>query len=347
MGESTGRSMNEALGEAEKASLRARGLTQRLLTFAKGGAPIKKPLAVVPLVQECAARSLHSTGVTPDFYLAENLWPAVVDESQIEQVLHNLFSFVRSSLSTNPRLDIHVLNQEVESDSTLVLNPGRYVLVSIRDYGTGLERDQLSKIFEPYFGPKRNGSGLELTTAYSIMRKHDGQIAVESIAGQGTMFHVYLPAAVEQPAVPVEDCKPSAPSRPLITPRRILVMDDELSLRQLAAHVLARLGHTVETVADGAEAIQVYQAGLQNAEPFDAVIMDLTIPNGMGGQETIGELLQIDPNVRAIVCSGYSNDPVMANFRDYGFGGVVPKPYSPDDLARAVDDLLDAGAIPA
>ena len=124
-------------------------------------------------------------------------------------------------------------------------------------------------------------------------------------------------------------------------------MDDELPLRQLATHVLARLGHTVETAADGAEAIQLYQAALQSAEPFDVVIMDLTIPQGMGGQETIGALLEIDPNVRAIVCSGYSNDPVMANFRDYGFEGVVPKPYSPDDLARAVDEVLAGGSISA
>jgi CheY-like chemotaxis protein len=245
-----------------------------------------------------------------------------------------LFSHVRASLSAQPRLDIHVINHESESDPTLVLNPGRYVVVSIRDYGTGLQPDQLSKIFEPCFGPTRNGSGLELASAYSIVRKHDGQIQVESIPGEGTMFHVYLPAAHEPPDAPVQTRPASA------SPCRILVMDDELPLRELAALVLARSGHQVETVADGAEAIQTYQTAFQSGEPFDAVIMDLTIPNGMGGQEAIGELLQIDPNIRAIVCSGYSNDPVMANFRDYGFSGIVPKPYTLDDLARAVDELL-------
>jgi len=187
---------------------------------------------------------------------------------------------------------------------------------------------------------KPANSGLGLATAYSIVRKHDGQIQVESIPGEGTIFHVFLPAALEPPPASVQTPPAST------SPCRILVMDDELPLRELAALVLARLGHQVETVADGAEAIQAYQAALHSGKPFDAVIMDLTIPNGMGGQEAIGELLQIDPDIRAIVCSGYSNDPVMANFRDYGFYGVVPKPYTVDDLTRAVDEILaDTSAI--
>lgn len=337
LGESMGRPVNEALTEAEKAALRARDLTSRLLTFARGGVPIKKTLDLAPLVRACAARALHGVPITPEFMIAERLWPAVADEAQIRQVLLNLLGHVRVTLGEPHRLDIHVLNQEVESDPMLTLQPGRYVRVSIRDHGSRLKPEQLPQIFEPYFGDTKDGNGLELATAYSIVRKHDGQIRVESISGQGTIFHVYLPAAVESATGEPQSHKRVARSS---QPRRVLVMDDEMPLRELAAHVLSHQGHTVETVADGVEAIAAYRSAMHGTAPFDAVIMDLTIPQGMGGKETIAELLQIDPDIRAIVCSGYSNDPVMANFREYGFRGVVPKPYRLDDLVVALEDLF-------
>jgi two-component system, cell cycle sensor histidine kinase and response regulator CckA len=216
------------------------------------------------------------------------------------------------------------------------------VRISIRDFGGGLEGDHLHKIFEPYFGGKKGG-GLELATAYSIVRKHDGQIRVESISGQGTVFHVYLPAT----NAPVS-CAPARlahEDRPALARRRVLVMDDEPGIRGLAVALLEHLGMQVETAADGQQAIELYESARKRGEPFDLTIMDLTVPNGMGGKETIRQLRMLDPNVVAIVSSGYSNDPVMANFRDYGFAGVVPKPYSSADLAAAIEELFTAEAV--
>jgi PAS domain S-box-containing protein len=333
-----GRSTTGVLAEAEKASLRARELTHRLLTFAKGGAPIKKAIDVAPLVRDCAERALQGTSVPAQFFIADDLWPVGADESQIMQAVHNLISYARASMTANPRLDIHVLNQEVGREPLLLVTPGRYVRISIRDYGAGVETEHLPKIFDPYFGGKPLGNGLELATAYSIVRKHQGQIRVESISGQGTVFHIYLPAAApEAPSAPMPVRRTRKMTR---VARRVLVMDDELPIRELAVQLLDSIGHKTETVADGIEAIDMYQRARKQGTPFDVVIMDLTIPNGMGGKETIRQLRQLDPDVLAIVSSGYSNDPVMAEFRDYGFSGVVPKPYSTEDLAAALDDLF-------
>jgi len=341
MFDSNGGPMADALLEAEKASLRARELTQRLLTFARGGAPIKRPLDVSSLVRACVTRTLQGTEVVPQFFIAEDLSPIEADESQLSQVVQNLISYARASMSTDPRLDIHVLNQETASDPLLLLKPGKYLRISIRDYGAGIQPENLTKIFDPYFGGKKQGSGLELATAYSIVRKHEGQIRVESVSGQGTVFHIYLPAA-RGGAIPARtsDTRQREIS---FQPRRVLVMDDELSIRKLSVLLLQRIGCTATTAADGAEAIDLYEQARKNGEPFDAVIMDLTVPNGMGGKETIPQLKAIDPEVLAIVSSGYSNDPVMANYRDYGFAGVVPKPYSTEDLAAALDEIFSTG----
>ena len=336
-----GRPVGDSLVEAENASLRARELTQRLLTFARGGAPIKKPLQLAPLARECAARALENSDVTPEYFFGDDLWAVEADEAQMVQVLQNLIRHAHASMSQDARLEVHVLNQEVENDPLLFLKPGRYVRVSIRDYGAGLQQENLAKIFEPYFGPKKQGHGLELATAYSIVRKHEGQIRVESIAGQGTVFHVYLPAVLAPVALPAP--RPRA-LRPVVASRRVLVMDDELPIRKLAVQLLQRIGCTAETAADGAEAIQIYESARQRGEPFGAVIMDLTVPNGMGGKDMIRELRARDADVLAIVSSGYSNDPVMANYRDFGFSGVVPKPYSSEDLAAALEELFPAGA---
>lgn len=333
----TGGAMADALLEAEKASLRARELTQRLLTFARGGAPIKKPIDLAALVRNSVTRSLQGTEVLPEFFIADGLLPVEADESQIAQVVQNLVSHARGSMSQNPRLDIHVLN-ETASDPLLLLKPGKYLRISIRDYGAGIQSENLTRIFDPYFGGKREGSGLELATAYSIVRKHEGQIRVESISGQGTVFHIYLPAARDTMDPPrlVEGRQRQIS----FETRRILVMDDELPIRKLAVQLLQRIGCRAVTAADGAEAIELYSKARQEGEPFHAVIMDLTVPNGMGGKEAIPQLKRIDPNVLAIVSSGYSNDPVMANYRDYGFVGVVPKPYNTEDLAAALDELF-------
>jgi PAS domain S-box-containing protein len=341
MAHGAGLRVDESLAEAENASLRARELTHRLLTFAKGGAPIKKPLDLVPLIRDCAARAVQHTSIIPEFFAGKDLWAVEADESQIAQVARNIISYVCALTTDDPRLEIHVFNQEVANDALLLLKPGKYVRISVRNYGTSIQPENVTKIFEPYFGSKKQDSGLELASAYSIVRKHEGQIRVESISGAGTIFHIYLPATI---ALPVVSRTAMSQARNSTRPSlRVLVMDDELSIRKLTAVLLERIGCTVVTAADGAEAIEIYETARRKGERFDVIIMDLTVPRGLGGKELISQLRALDPDVLAIVSSGYSNDPVMANFRDYGFAGVVPKPYNTADLVRALDDLFSQG----
>jgi PAS domain S-box-containing protein len=329
------------LNEAEKASLRARDLTQRLLTFAKGGAPIKKVVALGPLLRDCTKVALQGTDINYQFFFTEDLWPVNADEGQLAQVFQNLVQNARSAVADTPVIDVHGSNMELARDPLMLLIPGRYVRISIRDHGAGLQPEQLNKVFDPYFSPRKPGGGLELATAYSIVRKHGGQIRVESISGQGTVFHVYLPAA----STVTEKEAPRQRPEPRGVGGRVLVMDDEDAIRQLASALLRRIGYTAVAVADGAEAITKYDAARRAGQPFDAVVMDLTVPNGMGGADALRELQAMDPGVKAIVCSGYSNDPVMANYREYGFSGVVPKPYNAEDLATALSEMLSTRAL--
>ncbi len=346
LGEDMPKQMNDVLAEAEKASLRARDLTQRLLTFAKGGAPIRKPLLLGPVLRDCAKAVLQNTGIQYHFFVAADLWPVNADESQMAQVVHNLIQYARHAAAEQPRIDIHAVNQEFSGDPLSLLKPGRYIRISIRDHGAGMAPDQLNKIFDPYFSPRTQGQGLELASAYSIVRKHEGQIRVESVSGEGTVFHIYLPASagvVNESATQVRRRAQRQGSG------RILVMDDEASIRKVATMLLARSGYTPVTAADGAEAVALYRTARDRGQPFAAVIMDLTVPDGMGGAEAVKQLRLIDPGVKAIVSSGYSNDPVMANFREHGFLGVVPKPYDPVELAAVLGEVLaaDSDAQPA
>ncbi|HXG64056.1 MAG TPA: ATP-binding protein, partial [Blastocatellia bacterium] len=217
----------------------------------------------------------------------------------------------------------------------LPLPPGRYVKITVRDTGIGIPEEHLDKIFDPYFTTKQTGSGLGLATSYSIIKKHNGHIAVESRPGQGTAFYVYLPASQTQ-AAPIAQ----AQGTPRAGKGRVLVMDDEETIRNLAGRILAHLGYEAGLAENGEEAIEMYRQAKRSGRPFDVVIMDLTIPGGMGGKEAIRRLLEIDPGVKAIVSSGYSNDPVMADFRRYGFKGVVTKPYRIADLGEALHDLM-------
>jgi two-component system cell cycle sensor histidine kinase/response regulator CckA len=225
-------------------------------------------------------------------------------------------------------------NLVIEDRIGLPVNPGRYIRISITDQGIGIAKDQFLNIFDPYFTTKQEGSGLGLATTYSIIKKHDGHITVESKLGEGTTFHIYLPASDK--AVPEkEEIK-------LIKGHgRILVMDDEVALKKMIGRMLQKLGYESEFAKDGAEAIEMYKAAMKSGMPYDAVILDLTIPGGMGGKEAIKKLLKIDPEVKAIVSSGYSDDPVLANFQEYGFKGMMPKPFETLSLGKVLHEVLE------
>lgn len=324
----------------EKAALRARDLTQQLLTFAKGGAPVKQTASLIELIRESADFALRGSNVRAEFDLSPELSPADVDSGQIHQVIHNLVLNAAQAMPGGGRVRIEARNHELISRAEAPLAPGNYVRVSVRDDGPGIPADLLPKIFDPYFTTKRGGNGLGLATAFSIIKRHDGYLTAESNPGEGAVFHLYLPAsrkcvAIEQNPVPA-DFRGAG---------KILVMDDEEPVRHLACSMLRQFGYDPLPVKDGAEAVKHYQQAKSSGEPFKAVIMDLTIPGGMGGREALQRIRQADPKVRAIVSSGYSNDPVMSAYQEHGFKGVVEKPYTVEELGRVLHDVVMERAI--
>ena len=328
------------LDAAEKATLRARDLTQQLLTFSRGGEPVKKTTSLRSLISDSVQFAVSGSNVQVALHIADDLWPSDVDEGQISQVINNLIINADQAMKDGGTIDVTAENRTVSGDRGLPFTAGDYIKMSIHDQGVGIPKEALQNIFDPYFTTKAQGSGLGLATSYSIVRKHDGHITVESEEGSGTTFSVYLPA---QPhgVLPAEQ----EDRRPLSGTGRILIMDDEESVSEVTGQMLIRLGYEVEIARDGDEAIERYVAAGKKQKPFDIVIMDLTIPGGMGGKEAIRKLREIDPGVRAIVSSGYSNDPVMADYGHYGFTAVAAKPYKIHDLSRIIHDIITAGAV--
>jgi PAS domain S-box-containing protein len=325
----------ERLTAAEKAALRAKDLTQQLLTFSKGGAPIKKAASMAELIKDSAEFVLSGSNVQCHCQIPDNLWSVEVDEGQISQVIQNLLINADQAMPEGGTICVRAKNVTLDADHALRLTPGNYITVSIEDHGIGIPAEHLPKIFDPYFTTKQKGSGLGLATAYSIIKKHDGTITVESGLGSGTTFTIYLPASnARLPATtPVK-------REPMVGQGRILVMDDEEVIREVASQMLSFIGYEVELAKDGAEAIKLYRSATENGAPFDAVIMDLTVPGGMGGKEAVKRLREIDPQANVIASSGYSNDPIMADYATYGFDGVVAKPYRLEELSKVVHHVM-------
>ncbi|NIA05861.1 MAG: PAS domain S-box protein [Proteobacteria bacterium] len=323
------------LKKAEKAALRAKGLTHQLLTFAKGGAPIKKLSGIADLVRDSVDFSLRGSNVKQKYQFDPDLWTAEVDEDQLSQVVQNLVINAGQAMPDGGSLTVTGKNITLGSDNHTGLPAGRYLLLTVADEGHGISRQDQDKIFDPYFSRKENGSGLGLAVAYAIMKKHDGLITVDSVQGKGTTFSLYLPAA--RPRFEKTGKQQHEEST---TGGHILIMDDEKMVRDVAADMLDFLGYTNSSAKNGEQAITLYRAALSQGKPFDAVLMDLTIPGGMGGKETMARLLEIDPQATGIASSGYANDPIMANFTDYGFSAVIPKPYEMDELRTTLAQAL-------
>jgi PAS domain S-box-containing protein len=321
--------------DAEKAALQMKNLTQQLLTFSKGGAPIKKVTPLAPLIRDAAGFALRGSSVRCMYSIPSSLWAAKVDAGQISQVIHNVVINAVQATKQGGQIRITANNVELQDNNSSKVAPGRYVQISVVDYGAGIRETDIHKVFDPYFTTKATGSGLGLAISYSIVRKHGGSITVESQGPKGTTCSILLPASPGERSSEKDVKHQYVPMK-----GNVLVMDDEPAVRKVLASMLEKLGLTVGHAENGQEAVKAYQEGQSKGTPYDLVIMDLTIPGGMGGLDTVKRLVQIDPGVKVVVSSGYSDDTVMANFREYGFSGVLSKPYQLAELSEVLQQIF-------
>ncbi len=266
------------------------------------------------------------------------MWPAEADKGQIQQVFSNLIINARQAMPDGGHLYITMENADISENAVPGLNQGRYIRITVRDEGTGIDRKYLDRIFDPYFTTKHAGDGLGLATVYSIINKHGGFIKVDSQLAKGTTFTLYLP--VSESRQPAESRHPAAERATIKQTARLLVMDDDQMICTIVKQMLERSGFLVETASGGRQAVAMYKKALDVGKPFAVVIMDLTIPGGIGGKEAIKDILEIDPEARCIVSSGYADDPVMANYNEYGFSGIVAKPYTKSKLMEVLRQVL-------
>ena len=325
------------LESAKKASVRAQNLTQQLLTFSRGGEPIKKLVSIRELIEESTGFVLSGSNVKCEYHFSGDLWPVNADKGQVGQVIQNIILNGAQAMPLGGIIRVQAENVIVDESDPVSLAPGDYVKMMFTDHGSGISRKDQAKIFDPYFSTKQSGNGLGLTICHSIVSKHRGTITVESKPGAGTTFAVYLPAS----RLAGHESEAMRSGGEMHGSGRVLVMDDEEQVREIVGEMLSHLGYEPGFARDGAEAIEMYQKALHNGSPYAAVIVDLTIPGGMGGKEAIVKLLRIDPGVKAIVSSGYSNDPVMAEYSVYGFSGVVTKPFDIEQLSAVLHGVIN------
>lgn len=326
------------LVEAEKASLRAKDLTHQLLTFAKGSDPIKEAASLESVIKDSANFVLLGDQVACQYDIPNDLWLTDIDKGQISQVIQNIVLNAAHAMPGGGTVTITCENVISGIREILPFSAEqRLVKIRIHDSGIGIPQNMLEKIFDPYFSTKAKGSGLGLAITQSIVNKHNGHISVESSPGEGSTFTIFLPASEQvtmQQRELAEEIPPSSQAK-------ILIMDDEDIVRDVAKEMLTRLRHEVTLSTKGEEAIQLYKEGMKSGEPFDIVIMDLTIPGGMGGKDAAQEILRMDHKAKVIVSSGYSTDPVMANFKEYGFCAGIVKPFQLQDLSKVINNVLD------
>jgi signal transduction histidine kinase/ActR/RegA family two-component response regulator len=325
-----GSEAREMLGDIEDTCERATGLTRQLLTFARGGAPVRKLSEVSKVIRDSVGLSLRGSATDSSFQFEAPLWPVELDVAQITQVLSNLVLNARDAMHDQGTLTVRAKNIVVTSGG-LPLEPGEYVEIAVEDHGHGIEPGHEEEIFDPYFSTKPGHHGLGLASAYSIVRRHSGLLRVESKPGEATTFYVYLRAS---PGAEFEEVAPD--SELYAGGGHILVMDDEPLLRELLADSLTALECRVDCAAHGDDAVALYKQAIEHRDPFDVVILDLTVRGGKGGAETLRELQAIDPNVCAIACSGYANDAIMCDHAAFGFADALEKPFRFAMLARAV-----------
>jgi PAS domain S-box-containing protein len=320
---------------------KASDLTKQLLTFSKGGDPVKKDAALNELIKDTTEFVLRGANIKAEFTIPDDLWAASIDEGQISQVIYNLVINAKQAMPRGGIIHISAENITIGGNSRFT--PGNYVKIVVTDHGTGISAENISKIFDPFFTTKKDGNGLGLATSYSIINRHNGYLEAESKENNGTSFLIYLPASGRQ----VARNEPQVEVAVSGVGFRILFMDDEEKILNAVGEMLNdSYGYQVVLVTDGMKAIESYKRAKEAGEPFDVAVMDLTVPGGMGGQEAVAHLRDYDPNIKAIVSSGYANDPIIADYERYGFCGVVSKPYKINELNEVLYKVINPDQLP-
>ena len=331
---------SKILEQAETASRRAADLAHQLLTFAKGSQPIKKTVSARQIIEASSSLVLHGSSVLSTIAIPDDLYTIDADEGQLSQVFNNIIINAAQSMPDGGTITIAAENVTLDSTHMPSLAAGKCIKVTVTDTGCGIAAEELKMIFDPYYTTKPSGNGLGLASVYSIISKHGGHISVRSSVGRGTTFDILLPASSRDSI----EARTESAATEAGEHNSLLVMDDEEILRDLAADMLGDLGYRVQTCSNGDEAIALYAAARAAGTPFSAVIMDLTVPGGMGGKEAAQHILKIDPQARLVVSSGYSNDPVMADSARFGFCATIAKPYSMADVAGVLNRVLADGS---
>ncbi len=291
------------------------------------------------MIEDTVNFSLKGSRVRCEFFMDNSLWPVEIDDAQISQVINNLIINANQAMPNGGIIKVCVKNATVCANDNLPLQEGKYIALSVKDQGIGISPKDLHKIFDPYFTTKEDGSGIGLAVSYSIVKKHEGYMRAESEVGVGTTFDIYLPALeIEREIFTVKDIEEE---RIYFGKGRILLMDDQQSVREMVGEILRDIGYEVEFAKEGNEALELYRRAVESGQIFDAVIVDLTIPDGMGGDEVIRKLHEKNSEARVIVTSGYSNDPIMSEYRKYGFSGVVAKPYGIVELSKVLYKVIN------
>ncbi len=328
--------VNSLLEEAERAGNACKALSRQLLTFASGGAPVRESVNLEELIRDSVSFNLRGQPVDAKLEIKSPLWNANADSGQFRQIMSNLLINAVQAMPDGGTIRVTAENAPQDDPSvTEVSNGERFIRISVSDTGRGIDQELQSKIFDPFFTTKEDGSGLGLSTVHSIVKRHGGQLTLESSPGNGTTFTLLLPAAEKS------DAKPTAITETgSVQPLRILIMDDEEIIRDVAQEIFHFLGHSVTATINGEDALKAYRRAMENGPAFDLVLLDITIPGGMGGKETIVRLLELDPDVKAAVTSGYAHDPIIANFSEYGFCGRLEKPFKIEDIERLLNSLF-------
>lgn len=320
---------------AELASTRAKDLNMQLLSFSKGYKPSKKIVDIIELIKDTAAFAVRGSATKCVFNFADDIKSVEADPGQIGQALQNLIINAEQAMQRGGKITISASNYCAEENNEELFKPGTYVKITVRDEGSGIPKELIEKVFDPYFTTKKSGSGLGLATSYSVISKHNGYLKLDSTIGVGSIFTIYLPALDKVP-----ESQKKTSDAVIMGSGNILVMDDESMIRQVLKTMLQFIGYNCNTAEDGKETIELYKAAMIAQSPYDAVVIDLTVPGGMGALETIKELHKLDLNVKAIVSTGYANDTIISNYQEFGFKGYILKPFKVDELSRLINAVI-------